>query len=144
MRKKSTTVYLGNEAHRRKPTDVIPPVPPLENSWEEAGVGVLCTNKLKKKKVQSDSGDGEDGTLPLPPPLLLLLQLARGLGEEHHVLFALDLALEELEGGAVEPHHVLKHTGEEEEVRTQQTGSDDEDDAILVFPDVTHSDLPHF
>lgn len=61
-----------------------------------------------KKKVSSDSGDGQDDPLPLPPPLLLLVEFARGLGEEHDVLFALDLPLEELQGGAVEAHHVLR------------------------------------
>ena len=39
------------------------------------------------------SGDGEDRSLPLLPLPLLLLEAARGVGEEHHVLLALDLAL---------------------------------------------------
>lgn len=55
-----------------------------------------------------DSSDGEDGPLPLSPPLLLLIESARGFCEKHHVLFALYLPLEELEGGAVEAHHVLQ------------------------------------
>lgn len=53
------------------------------------------------------SGDGQDGSLPLPPPLLLLRQLGRGVGEEHHLLLVLDLPLEELQRRAVEAHHVL-------------------------------------
>lgn len=67
------------------------------------------------RNVRCDSGDGQDGSLPLPPPLLLLLQLARGLGEEQHVLFALDLPLEELQRCAVEAHHVLEREREREE-----------------------------
>lgn len=63
----------------------------------------------RSKNVHYDSSDGEDGSLPLPPLLLLHLQSARGLGEEHHVLFALDLALEELERRAVEAHHILEN-----------------------------------
>lgn len=59
--------------------------------------------------VHNDSSDGQDGSLPLPPLLLLVLQLACGISEEHHVLFALDLPLEELERCAVEAHHVLRH-----------------------------------
>lgn len=55
-----------------------------------------------------DSSDSKKGSLPLPPLLLLLLQLPRGVGEEHHILFALDLPLEELHGSAVEAHQVLK------------------------------------
>lgn len=60
------------------------------------------------KNVHFDSSDGEDGSLPLPPLLLLLLELPRSVAEEHHILFALDLPLEELQGGAVEAHQVLK------------------------------------
>lgn len=65
----------------------------------------------RSKNVHYDSSDGEDGSLPLSPLLFLPLQSACGLGEEHHVLFALDLALEELERGAVEAHHILKKNG---------------------------------
>lgn len=61
------------------------------------------------KNVHYDSSDGEDGSLPLPPLPLLLHQPACGFSKEHHVLFALNLPLEELEGRAVEAHHVLKH-----------------------------------
>ncbi len=64
------------------------------------------------KNVHYDSSDGQDGSLPLPPLLFLLLQLACGVGEEHHVLFALDLPLEELERCAVKAHHVLQEEGE--------------------------------
>lgn len=62
----------------------------------------------KKKNVRQDSGNGQDGPLPLPPPPLLLVEFTRGLGEEHDVLFALDLPLEELQRGAVEAHDVLR------------------------------------
>lgn len=54
------------------------------------------------------SGNRQDGSLPLPPPLLLLVEFARGLGEENDVFFALELPLEELQGGAVEAHDVLR------------------------------------
>lgn len=49
----------------------------------------------------------EDNPLPLPPPLLLFLQSSRGVGEEHDVFLALDLALQKLHCGTVEAHHVL-------------------------------------
>lgn len=68
----------------------------------------VCGKYFNKNEFQ-DSGDGQDDPLPLPPPPLLLVEFARGLGEEHYILFALDLPLEELQGGAVEAHHVLKH-----------------------------------
>lgn len=59
------------------------------------------------------SGDGEDDPLALPPPLLLVGQASRGVGEEHHFLLALQLALEELQGGAVEAHQVLDPGGKQ-------------------------------
>lgn len=72
------------------------------------GGGGADVHTKSVKNVHYDSGDGQDGSLPLPPPLLLVTQFARGLGEEQHVLFALDLPLEELQRRAVEAHHVLR------------------------------------
>lgn len=71
-------------------------------------MGADVSTKICQKTVHYDSSDGQNGSLPLPPPLLLLAQFARSLGEEHHVLFALDLPLEELQRCAVEAHPVLR------------------------------------
>lgn len=65
------------------------------------GVGV-------SKNVLYILSNGQNSPLPLPPLLLLLLQLTCGIGEEHHIFFVLDLLLEELEGGAVKAQHILK------------------------------------
>ncbi|TNN51305.1 hypothetical protein EYF80_038469 [Liparis tanakae] len=90
------------------------------------------------------SSDGQDGALPLPPLPLLNGCLARGVCEEHHVLFALDLSLEELERRAVEAHHVLN-----EKRRGSLIKKVFSPDARLppppplVFLAQTHSDLLH-
>lgn len=70
-------------------------------------------NQVKKNVLS----DGQHESLPLPPPLLALVQLPRRLCEERDLLFALDLPLEELQRRAVEAHHVLRGSrggGEEE------------------------------
>lgn len=70
-----------------------------------------------EKNVCSDSNDSQHNSLPLPPPLLPLVQLPRRFCEERDLLFALDLPLEELQRRAVEAHHVLRGSrgGDEEE-----------------------------
>lgn len=89
---------------------------------------------------RSDSGDGQDGPLPLLPLLLLLVQFACSFSEEHHVLFALDLPLEELQRCHVKAHHILPHgkRGGVEEHLPRQTRY--HDSALFM----TYSDLPHF
>lgn len=74
-----------------------------------------------QKNVHYDSSDGQNGSLPLPPPLLLLAQFARRLGEEHHVLFALDLPLEELQRRAVKAHPVLRQKRDDEAMKETET-----------------------
>lgn len=106
---------------------------PLETAGRRWGEDVYTQTV---QNVHKDSGDGQDGPLPLPPPLLLVLQLARGFSEEHHVLFALDLPLEELQRGAVEAHHVLRHTGSRSDEEMRKGGCDDrvgQDDKKKTF-----------
>lgn len=106
---------------------------PLETAGRRWGEDVYTQTV---QNVHKDSGDGQDGPLPLPPPLLLVLQLACGFSEEHHVLFALDLPLEELQRGAVEAHHVLRHTGSRSDEEMRKGGCDDrvgQDDKKKTF-----------
>lgn len=87
------------------------------HSWEEMRIECLY---IKSQNVRHDLSDGQDGFLSLPPPLVLLLQLACGFGKEHHILFALDLPLQELKRCAVEAHHVLRQRGRCDEEEKQQ------------------------
>lgn len=107
--KKSDAVYLGNEACQWiTPRYILPEFHDIQKQCKQLGGADVYTKSVKN--VHCDSSDGQDSSLPLPPPLLPLIQFARGLGEEHHVLSALDLPLEELQRRAVEAHHVLRHT----------------------------------
>lgn len=68
----------------------------------------------RETNVRSPSGEGQHRALPLPPPPLPLVQLPRGLSEEHDLLFGLELPLEELQRRAVEAHQVLAGEGVDE------------------------------
>ena len=108
---------------------------PLETAGRRWGEDVYTQTV---QSVREDSGDGQDGPLPLPPPLLLVLQLACGFSEEHHVLFALDLPLEELQRGAVKAHHVLRHaesrSDEEMSEGDDHVGQDDKETFLVTKP----------
>lgn len=54
------------------------------------------------------SCDCKHGSFTFPPLSLLLFKTVCGISKEHHVLFALDLTLQELKTGAVETQDILK------------------------------------
>lgn len=54
------------------------------------------------------SCDCKNGSFTFPPLSPLLYKAICGISKEHHVLFALDLTLQELKTGAIETQDILK------------------------------------